>query len=311
MEHLSVIGAGTMGHSISLSAAWAGMEVMMYGLNEKDIKRGLSGVERKLDVLEESGLLSNAQAGAILGKIRVCHSIERAIDGATFIIEAIAEDIGLKRALFADLDKKCGPDVVLASNTSGLGLRSITADIKNKNRTLITHFWNPAHLVPLVEVYRDQDTEEVYVQRTMNLLNGMNKKPIEVMKEVPGLVGNRLQFALFREAQALLEQGIATKEDIDAAVTFGIGRRLQVTGPLLSADMGGLDVFAAVSDHLFEDLSNAAQSLPTLKRLVSEGKLGDKTGEGYYIWSEDFSSRVNRQREQELIRLMKQDLHME
>ena len=139
----------------------------------------------------------------------------------------------------------------------------------------------------------------------------MHKKPIEVKREVPGLVGNRLQFALFREAQYLLEEGIASKEDIDAAVTYSIGRRLPVTGPLLSADMGGLDVFASISDYLFDDLSKSDRSFPTLKKLVEQKKLGNKTAEGYYEWDKDFSTRVNQAREKELIRYLKQDRGIE
>ena len=139
----------------------------------------------------------------------------------------------------------------------------------------------------------------------------MHKKPIEVKREVPGLVGNRLQFALFREAQYLLEEGIASKEDIDAAVTYSIGRRLPVTGPLLSADMGGLDVFAAISDYLFEDLSKSDRSFPTLTKLVEHKKLGSKTKRGYYEWDKDFSTKVNQAREKELIRHLKQDRGIE
>jgi 3-hydroxybutyryl-CoA dehydrogenase len=141
----------------------------------------------------------------------------------------------------------------------------------------------------------------------MALLKLMGKKPIEVKKEVPGLVGNRLQFALFREAQYLLDQGIASVEDIDAAVTFGIGRRLAVTGPLMSADMGGLDIFNTVSNNLFKNISNAGESYPALQELVSKKKYGDKSGEGYYQWDERFSAKMNMLREDYLIHLVKDD----
>ncbi len=131
-------------------------------------------------------------------------------------------------------------------------------------------------LVPLVEVIRGEKTSDETVKRALDLLIFMNKKPIQVKKEVPGFVGNRLQFALFREAQYILEQGIASKEDIDAAVTYGIGRRLPVTGPFISADMGGLDVFSAIADYLFSDLSNANSSSPALKKLVGDKNLERK-----------------------------------
>jgi len=307
MEKLAIIGSGTMGHSISLNAAWAGLDVMMYGLNQADLNKGLEGINNKLLVLSRNGLISPKDIEEIQSRISISESIHDTVEGSTFVIECIPENLTLKQRLFNHLDEICAPDVILATNTSGLSLSLIAAGTKNPERTVITHFWNPAHLVPLVEVLRTDKTSDDTFNRTIGLLKLMNKKPIEVKKEVPGLVGNRLQFALFREAQYLLEEGIASKEDIDAAVTYSIGRRLSITGPLLSADMGGLDVFASISDYLFEDLSKSDRSYPTLNKLVEQKKLGDKTAEGYYEWDEDFSNRMNQARENELIRHHKKD----
>jgi 3-hydroxybutyryl-CoA dehydrogenase len=203
----------------------------------------------------------------------------------------------------------CNEEVILATNTSGLSPSLIGLNLKYPQRILATHFWNPAHLIPLVEVLRAKFTNDNTFKRTIDLLMFMNKKPIEVKKEVPGMVGNRLQFALFREAQFLLEQGIASKEDIDAAVTYGIGRRLPVTGPLLSADMGGLDVFASISDYLFKDLSNADQSSGKLRDLISQGHFGQKNGKGYYTWNEKFAEAMNHKREEQLIQFLKDDIN--
>ena len=311
MEKLAIIGSGTMGHSIALNAAWSGLNVSMYGLNQDDLTKGLEGIKNKLVGLNQHGLISLQDIEAIQARISTSQSIDDTVAGSSFVIECIPEDLALKQQLFNHLDKICAPDVILATNTSGLSLSLIAAGTKNPERTVITHFWNPAHLVPLVEVLRIDKTSEDTFNRTIALLKYMHKKPIEVKKEVPGLVGNRLQFALFREAQYLLEQGIASKEDIDAAVTYSIGRRLPVTGPLLSADMGGLDVFASISDYLFDDLSKSDRSFPTLKKLVEQKKLGNKTAEGYYEWDKDFSTRVNQAREKELIRYLKQDRGIE
>ena len=307
MESLAVIGSGTMGHSITLSAAWAGIKVKMTGLTEEEALTGMEAIRKKVAVLVINDLIEDCEVEEILGNITLNSSLDDAIKDTSFIIECIPEDIGLKNKLFRQLDLKCGPGTVLASNTSGLRLSDIAKGTRHPERILITHFWNPAHLIPLVEVLRASVTTEDAFARTMALLQLMGKKPIEVRKEVPGLVGNRLQFALFREAQHLLDQGIATKEDIDAAVTFGIGRRLSVTGPLMSADMGGLDVFNSVSNTLFKTISNAEQSYPALRELISEKKYGDKSGEGYYQWNERFSAHMNELREKELIRLIKTD----
>ena len=311
MENLTIIGSGTMGHSIALSAAWAEINVKMYGLDEIEIEKGLLGIKNKLTVLLQNGLITFGEFEDINARIAVSHSMEDAAEGASFIIECIPEDLGMKQELFRYLDKICAADVILASNTSGLSPSLISAGTLHPERIIVTHFWNPAHLIPLVEVLRAQKTNDSTFARAMELLRIMNKKPIEVKKEVPGMVGNRLQFALFREAQYLLEEGIASKEDIDSAVIYSIGRRLPVTGPLISADMGGLDVFASISDYLFEDLSKADRTFPTLNKLVAQNKLGDKTGEGYYLWDNDFSLEMNRSRERELIRFLKQDRGIE
>ncbi|MBG9452081.1 3-hydroxybutyryl-CoA dehydrogenase [Cytobacillus firmus] len=297
-----------MGHSIALNAAWAGLSVTMQGISDADLEQGWTNMLKKLEVMLNNGILSESEAGHIQENIKMTVSVEEAVQGATFVIEAVPENIQLKIDLFKRLDALCDPDVILASNTSGLSPTEIASETAHPERTVVTHFWNPAQLIPLVEVVRGEKTGDEAVERSFQLLKLMKKKPIEVKKEVPGFVGNRLQYALFREAQYLLEEGIASKEDIDDAVTYGIGRRLPVSGPLMTADMGGLDVFSAISDYLFQHLSSAEESLPELKKLVSEQKLGDKTGEGYYKWDEAFSKEYNQKREAELIRFLKKDL---
>ncbi|MBU8771410.1 3-hydroxyacyl-CoA dehydrogenase family protein [Cytobacillus oceanisediminis] len=308
MERIAVLGCGTMGHSIALNAAWAGLSVKMQGISDADLEQGWTNMLKKLEVMLNNGILSDSEAAQIQENIKMTVSVEEAVTDTTFVIEAVPENIQLKIDLFKRLDALCAPDVILASNTSGLSPTEIASETVYPERTVVTHFWNPAHLIPLVEVVRGEKTGDEAVKRSFQLLKQMKKKPIEVKKEIPGFVGNRLQYALFREAQYLLEEGIASKEDIDDAVTYGIGRRLPVSGPLMTADMGGLDVFSAISDYLFQHLSSAEESLPILKKLVEEQKLGDKSGEGYYKWDEAFSKQYNQKREAELIRFLKKDL---
>ncbi len=304
MEKLGIIGCGTMGHSIALTAAWAGLPVKLQGINNSETEKAQLAIMDKLRMLSENGLLDLDTIELIKNRISITHSIDEIATVSSFIIETIPENIDLKRNLFGYLDKVCGPDVILATNTSGLSPSLIASGTLNPQRIVASHFWNPAHLIPLVEVIRGEKTSDQTVKRAFDLLIYMKKKPIEVKKEVPGFVGNRLQFALFREAQYILEQGIASKEDIDAAVTYGIGRRLPATGPFVSADMGGLDVFSAIADYLFTDLSNANCSSPTLKKLVEDKKLGAKTGEGYYKWDLSFLEEMNQKREKELIHFL-------
>lgn len=305
MEKPGIIGCGTMGHAIALSAAWAGSPVILHGIDSSETEKAQSAILDKLQMLSLNGLLEPGMIELIKNRITITHSIDEIAAASSFIIECIPENIDLKKNLFGYLDKVCGPGVILATNTSGLSPTLIASETLNPQRTVACHFWNPPHLVPLVEVIRGEKTSDQTVLRAIDLLKHMKKKPIEVKKEAPGFVGNRLQFALLREAQYILEQGIASKEDIDAAVTYGIGRRLPVTGPLISADMGGLDVFSAIADYLYNDLSNANSSSPGLKKLLDEKKFGAKSGEGYYKWDPTFLEEMNEKREKELIRFLK------
>lgn len=307
MEKLSIIGCGTMGHSIALSAAWAGIEVKISGVNEQDLATADKGLRNKLTVMVQNELFNETIAEEIRKRIVFSTSLEEVVQGATFIIEVIPENIRMKRELYKEIEAMCSKDTVLASNTSGFTPTSLAEETKYPNRFIVTHFWNPGHLIPLVEVVKGEKTDQKTVERAMNLLNEMNKKPILINKEVPGFIGNRLQYALFREAQSLLDEGVATKEDIDAAVTYSIGRRLPITGPLMTADMGGLDVFSAISNYLFEDLSNESESGVHLSNLVNQKKFGDKSGEGFYMWDQETSETINAEREKTLIHFLKND----
>ncbi|WP_399630296.1 3-hydroxyacyl-CoA dehydrogenase family protein [Sporosarcina sp. SG10008] len=307
MEKLAIIGCGTMGHSIALSAAWAGIEVKISGMNEQDLATADKGLRNKLTVMVHNDLFNEAMAEEIRKRIVFSTSLEEIVQEATFIIEVIPENSQMKRELYKEIEAICSKDTVLASNTSGFTPTSLAEEMEYPNRFIVTHFWNPGHLIPLVEVVKGEKTDQVTIERAMNLLNVMNKKPILINKEVPGFIGNRLQYALFREAQSLLDEGVATKEDIDAAVTYSIGRRLPITGPLMTADMGGLDVFSAISNYLFEDLSNESKSGVHLSNLVNQKKFGDKSGEGFYMWDQETSETINAEREKTLIHFLKND----
>lgn len=307
MEKLAIIGCGTMGHSIALSAAWAGIEVKISGMNEQDLATADKGLRNKLTVMVHNDLFNEAMAEEIRKRIVFSTSLEEIVQEATFIIEVIPENSQMKRELYKEIEAICSKDTVLASNTSGFTPTSLAEEMEYPNRFIVTHFWNPGHLIPLVEVVKGEKTDQVTIERAMNLLNVMNKKPILINKEVPGFIGNRLQYALFREAQSLLDEGVATKEDIDAAVTYSIGRRLPITGPLMTADMGGLDVFSAISNYLFEDLSNEDKSGAYLSNLVNQKKFGDKSGEGFYMWDQETSETINAEREKTLIHFLKND----
>ncbi|MGO1687150.1 MAG: 3-hydroxyacyl-CoA dehydrogenase family protein [Psychrobacter sp.] len=266
------------------------------------------GLHNKLKVMSDNQLFTPEHATEIRKRTQFTTSLEEATSNAIFIIEVVPESLVLKKALYERLEALVEDDVVMASNTSGFKPSLLAADMRRPERFVVTHFWNPADLMPLVEVVKGEHTDEDTVQRTMDVLTLMNKKAIVLNQEVPGFIGNRLQYALFREAQALLDAGAASKEDIGAAVTYSIGRRLPVTGPLMSADMGGLDIFSDIYNYLFEDLSTYQRSGEVLSQLVSEKKLGDKTGESFYAWESDVSEKINEERERTLIYFLKNDL---
>lgn len=308
MENVSILGCGTMGHSIALSAAWAGLPVKVYGVNDQDLETAKKGLHNKLKLMKDNGLFDEKEAARILDLIVLSISLEEVVKETTFIIEVIPEVLDLKKSMYKKLEELVSKDVIIASNTSGF-MPSLLADgMDHPNRFVVTHFWNPGHLIPLVEVVKGEKTDNGTVQRAMQVLQHMRKKPVLLNREIPGFIGNRLQYALFREAQSLLDAGVATKEDIDAAVTYSIGRRLPVTGPLMTADMGGLDVFSAISNYLFEDLSTDQKAGRVLTQLVEENRLGDKNGQGFYKWDEQFSLLKNAEREQMLIHFLKGDL---
>ncbi|MER2260925.1 MAG: 3-hydroxyacyl-CoA dehydrogenase family protein [Psychrobacillus sp.] len=310
MENVSILGCGTMGHSIALSAAWAGLPVKVYGVSDQDLETAKKGLHNKLKLMKDNGLFDEKEAARILDLIVLSISLEEVVKETTFIIEVIPEVLDLKKSMYKKLEELVSKDVIIASNTSGF-MPSLLADgMDHPNRFVVTHFWNPGHLIPLVEVVKGEKTDNGTVQRAMQVLQHMRKKPVLLNREIPGFIGNRLQYALFREAQSLLDAGVATKEDIDAAVTYSIGRRLPVTGPLMTADMGGLDVFSAISNYLFEDLSTDQKSGRVLTQLVEENRLGDKNGQGFYKWDEQFSLLKNAEREQMLIHFLKGDMNL-
>ncbi|UYP06140.1 3-hydroxyacyl-CoA dehydrogenase family protein [Priestia megaterium] len=310
-EELAIIGSGTMGHSIALSASIAGFNVKIWGIDNNDIHRGKQGIDEKLNLLTAYEVVDSNEIKNIKERIYFTNSLRECVNNASFVIEGIPENLYLKQKMFQELDELCSQNVILASNTSGLSPTDIAALALYPERTVVTHFWNPGHLIPLVEVIRGEQTSEQTVNRSLELLKNLNKKPIVVQKDILGSIGNRLQYALFREAQYILEQGVASIEDIDKAVCYSIGRRLSVTGPFMTADMGGLDVFDSISAYLFPDLSNHNKSFSKMKNLIDKGNYGQKTGKGFYEWSQQQSKKMNKEREQQLIYWLKRDLEEE
>lgn len=307
IKNIAVLGTGTMGHGIALFSAKAGLNVVMYGRSDESLERGFNSIKFSLDLLKGEGKLDDSKCEEILNKIKGVKSIEKATKNADFIIESLAEDLELKQKIFKQLDELCSPNVILATNTSGLSPTDIAKYAKHPERVAVAHFWNPPQLIPLVEVVPGEKTSEETIVKIMEWVDFIGKKSVRMEKECLGFIGNRLQLALLREALYIVEKGWAKPEEVDKAIEYGHGRRLPVTGPLCSADLGGLDVFNNISSYLFKDLCNYVEPSKLLQSKVEAGKMGRKSKRGFYEWSQEFSERKEKERTEVLLYFLERD----
>jgi len=276
---ISVIGAGLMGHGIAQVFALAGHDVTIYDSFEKTLA---TAKDRILANLKDLGDDQSA-----VSRVTLQGDLALAVRDADYVIEAVLEDLPLKQKIFSEIEKHVRPDTILASNTSVIPITSIMRGLDKRDRALGTHWWNPPYLVPLVEVIETQWTSPQAIAFTMKLHADAGKKPAHVKKDVPGFIGNRLQHALWREAISLVERGICDAETVDTVIKAAFGRRIAVLGPLENADMVGTDLTLAIHQNVLGDIENRPGPSPYLEKLVKDGKLGFKTGEGFRKWSPD------------------------
>lgn len=289
IDKVGVVGGGTMGHGIAGSFALAGCDVCIFEPNPTVREHILPSVESAYALLVEEEVFDDATARAALGRIRLAATQADAAVDREFIVEAVPENMALKRALFADLDRLAPADAVFASNTSSLPLAGMTEALspERRARTLVTHWYNPPLLMPLVELsFFGNMPEEIYAEVDA-LHRRAGKQTVKVLKDVPGLVANRIQQGVAREVFSIIEQGIALPEDVDRALKFGPAFRYATTGQLEVADFGGLDIWLTVGDNLLAVMDASREANGLLRRRVAEGKLGVKSGEGFYRWDPD------------------------
>ncbi len=303
IKDIAVLGAGTMGHGIAELAALASLRVKLYDISDELLARALGNIEENLRAAGRTG----EEGAAAMGRITCVRSIREAAESADLVIECAPEDLGLKKGIFKELDEICRPDAILATNTSGLSPTAIAEGLDHPERVVVAHFWNPPQLIPLVEVVPGEDTFREVVDDTMKWVTALGKQPVRMNRECPGFIGNRLQLALLREALYIVEQGYADVEEVDKSITYGHGRRLPVTGPFCSADMGGLDIFHNISAYLFRDLSKASEPSELMRRMVEEGSLGMKSGKGFYEWTPGMKEKMTTLRNETLLQFLKKD----
>ncbi len=305
INKVTIIGSGTMGHGIGQTFALGGYEVILNDISEELLEKAKYQIKSNLNTFLEFGIITSEKADETLKKIKTNTNLKTAVLGSDFIVEAVPEIMDLKKKIFKELDDYSPPHAILASNTSGLSLTEMTAEVKRKDKAIITHWWNPPHIIPVVEIVRGRFTSDETVDLVYNLLSSIGKKPIKILKEVPGFLGNRLQFALYREALACLSQGIASAEDIDMAVKGTFGFRLPTLGPLETSDFGGLDTFLNISQYLFKELDRSVEPPEILKEKVKKGKLGVKSGEGFFFYPPDKVEEKIKERDRQFLQRLK------
>lgn len=274
---IAVIGAGLMGHGIAQVFALAGHDVTItdsFIANLDTVKQRISANLRDL-----------GDDPAAVDRVTPNADLAAAVRDADYVVEAVLEDLPLKQKLFSEVEKHVRPDTILASNTSVIPITKIMEGLKHRERALGTHWWNPPYLVPLVEVIGTQWTSPKTIEWTMALHKAIGKTPVHVKKDVAGFVGNRLQHALWREAIALVEHGICDAETVDTVIKAAFGRRLAVLGPLENADLVGTDLTLAIHKTVLPEIESRPGPSPYLEKLVAEGKLGFKSGEGFRKWT--------------------------
>jgi 3-hydroxybutyryl-CoA dehydrogenase len=274
---VAVIGAGLMGHGIAQVFALAGHDVTITDTVVQNLDAAKSRIAANLRELGDDE--------SAVERVEPCFDLADAVRSADYVVEAVLENLPLKQKLFAEIERHVRPDTILASNTSVIPITAIMQGLEKRERALGTHWWNPPFLVPLVEVIETQWTSPQTVEWVMVLHQMAGKQPAHVKKDVPGFIGNRLQHALWREAISLVENGICDAETVDAVIKASFGRRIGVLGPLENADLVGTDLTLAIHETVLPAIDSRPGPSPYLQKLVAEGKLGFKSGEGFRKWS--------------------------
>lgn len=297
---IAVLGAGRMGCGIAQVFCAADHRVFLYDIDSRSLERAPETIRGYCQLLEMDPSVSQ--------NLRCKSDLEATIADADVVIEAVPERLELKREIFAYLDVSTSRRAILATNTSAIPIAEIAANLKTPDRVLGMHFWNPPHLVPLVEVVQASQTRPDVVERAMALLASAGMSPVHVRRDIPGFIGNRLQHALKREAIALVATGVCDALTLDRVVKEGFGARLAVLGPLEQSDLVGLDLTLAIHETLMPDLDCTREPHPYLRAKVADGKLGIKAGVGFRSWTTQEAAATQARLDQHLAQTARQRL---
>ena len=304
IKKVAVLGSGLMGNGLTqVFARDKDTKVVLRSRSMKDDP--FAGVRADLEILISNDAMTKEESEAILTRMSFTDNMEEAVGDADMVIECVLEDMEIKQNLFRDIEPLVRPDCILATNTSVMSITEIAGKTKDKSRVIGTHFWNPPYLIPLVEVVKGEETSLEVMDTTYDYLKKIGKKPVKCMKDVQGFVANRLQHALWREALYMVEAGIADAATVDEALKYGPGLRWPHLGVLENADMVGTDLSLAIQKNVIPYLADNKEPSSLLVKLVEEGKLGFKTGEGYQKWTEEEIAESRKSLREYLIKVTK------
>ncbi|HTS31913.1 MAG TPA: 3-hydroxyacyl-CoA dehydrogenase family protein [Bryobacteraceae bacterium] len=300
----AVIGTGMMGPGIAVTLALSGLPSTILSRTADGASRGVEKARAQVELLAANELADASVLARAPSLITGSGDFDETIRAADLVIESAPENLSFKQDLFARMDALAAPHAVLASNTSGLSITAIAARCKRPERVLTTHFWNPAHLIPLVEIIKGEKTSPEAADAVRGLLAACGKTPVMVRKDRPGQLGNRLQMALLREAAYIVEDGIADAGDIDSVIKNGLGLRMPAYGTLEHMDITGVDLALSVNEYVTRDLYNEPRAPEYLRDLVRRGETGVKAGRGFYDWSSKSADQVKAGRDEFLVQVL-------
>lgn len=302
IQKVVMAGAGTMGTSMAQIFAAHGYDTVLYNHREATLQKARRMIELNQEALVLSGEMSQTESDAVKARIQLT-SDESCFQDCDVVVESIVENMEAKHQLWQKISDLAREDAILTTNTSGLSITEIAKAVQRPERFCGMHWFNPPHLVPLVEVIKGEKTEDQTARVVAELAERIGKKAVTVKKDAKGFIGNRLQTAILREALHIVQSGIADAEDVDKAVKYGIGFRYACLGPLETADFGGLDIFYHVAEYLVPDLYSSQEVPALLREKFEKGELGVKTGKGFYDYSGDKGEQAIRERDEKFIRL--------
>lgn len=303
VKNVVICGAGMMGNMIALVfSSCPDFNVTVWNRREKPC---LEVIEDNLNQMKDKGIITEAEVKDRMSRISfVFPDKGEAFKNADMIIECVAEVMETKQDLFAELEGICRDDCIFATNTSVMSPTEIASKCQHKERVVGTHFWNPGHLIPLVEVVKTADTTEEVMQLTIDALNRAGKKPIYCKKDVPGFVANRMQHALWREAISIVEQGIADPATVDDAVKYSFGLRLPQLAPIENSDMVGTQLTYNIHSYVLKYLADNHEPSPLLQQMIDEGKMGFASGEGFLKWDDASIEKSKKDLNEYLIKMV-------